>query len=358
MAVTMLAAPFSVFLDVNGNPLSGGKVYTYTAGTSTPKATYTDSTGVTQNSNPVILDSAGRAAIWMNGAYKIVLKDSTDTTIYTTDNVTSSTAVGDMTAAVYDPASIREQLVGLSATQTLSNKSVATPAISTTSTAIINAAFVKTVPTLQKFTSGSGTYTTPTGVAWIRVRMVGGGGGGAGGGTTGRTDGGAGGNTTFGTTLLVANGGGGGVGNASSSAGGTASLGTGPIGIANQGVTGSSGSNPGGNAVGLPGGSGGSTPFGGGGGFGGTSGTNPGTAAIANTGAGGGGGGVNNSATSASSGGGGSAGGYVDAIITSPSATYSYAVGAAGSAGSAGTNGGAGGAGGSGFIIVEEFYIG
>jgi hypothetical protein len=52
----------------------------------------------------------------------------------------------------------------------------------------------------------------------------------------------------------------------------------------------------------------------------------------------------------------GGAGGYVDAIITTLSATYSYAVGAGGSGGSAGVNGYAGGAGGSGIIIIEEYY--
>jgi hypothetical protein len=52
----------------------------------------------------------------------------------------------------------------------------------------------------------------------------------------------------------------------------------------------------------------------------------------------------------------GAAGGYLDAIIGSPSSTYSYAVGAAGSGGSAGTSGNSGGSGGSGVIIVEEHY--
>jgi hypothetical protein len=52
---------------------------------------------------------------------------------------------------------------------------------------------------------------------------------------------------------------------------------------------------------------------------------------------------------------GGASGGYLEAIITSPSATYGYAVGAAGAASSGGTH--QGGAGGSGIVIVEEYYI-
>lgn len=92
-------APYVFFqeFDNNGDPLSGGKVYTYEAGTTTPKATYTDSTGNTANANPVVLDSSGRADIWLgDGGYKFVLKTSADVTIKTVDNVggTGSTAFG------------------------------------------------------------------------------------------------------------------------------------------------------------------------------------------------------------------------------------------------------------------------
>src|SRR5579871_4449483 len=66
--------PQTQFLDQTGVPLSGGIVCTYQAGTSTPQATYTDSTGTVPNANPVVLDSAGRANIWWQAAaYKVVL---------------------------------------------------------------------------------------------------------------------------------------------------------------------------------------------------------------------------------------------------------------------------------------------
>src|SRR5580698_7456291 len=67
-------------------------------------------------------------------------------------------------------------------------------------------------PTVQKFASGTGTYTTPTSPRtplYLKVRMVGGGGGGASSGGTSNI-GGTGGNSTFGTSLLTANGGAGG----------------------------------------------------------------------------------------------------------------------------------------------------
>ena len=75
------------FFDDNGDPLSGGKIYSYEAGTSTPKATYSEATGTTENANPVILDSRGEAAIYLSGAYKLILKDSDDVQIWSMDNV-------------------------------------------------------------------------------------------------------------------------------------------------------------------------------------------------------------------------------------------------------------------------------
>lgn len=77
--------------DGNGDPLSGGKLYTYAAGTSTPLATYTDSTGGTQNDNPTVLDTRGEAPIWrtVGVLYKFVLKTSADVTLWTINNIGS-----------------------------------------------------------------------------------------------------------------------------------------------------------------------------------------------------------------------------------------------------------------------------
>lgn len=72
------------FFDGNGNPLSGGKLYTYEAGTTTPQVTYTSSAGTILHANPIILDAAGRvpgsSEIWLvdNAVYKFVLKDGND----------------------------------------------------------------------------------------------------------------------------------------------------------------------------------------------------------------------------------------------------------------------------------------
>jgi len=211
-----------------------------------------------------------------------------------------------------------------------------------------------TVPhTVQVFTSGSGTYTTPANCKAIQVMLVGGGGGGSSGGSASNNSGTAGGNTTFGTSLLTGAGGAGGVNNAGTTAQGGAGTVSSPaagIGLSGGNAT---GGGYGASGVIVNGGAGGNSAFGGGAGCnintaGGTAQTNTGGG-----GAGGGGGAV----AGVIGGTGGGAGGYVNALITSPSATYSYAVGAGGSGGGAGTNGQAGGAGGSGVIYVMEFYV-
>lgn len=80
------------FFDNSGAPLTGGKLYTYAAGTTTPQATYTTSAGNVFHTNPIILDAAGRVPaggeIWLTFAsYKFVLNTSTDTLIATYDNI-------------------------------------------------------------------------------------------------------------------------------------------------------------------------------------------------------------------------------------------------------------------------------
>ena len=84
------------FRDSNGNPLAGGSLYTYTAGTSTPQATYIDQTGNTANANPVVLNSRGEAPVWLTigQTYKFVLYDAFSTLIYSVDQVTPTTPSG------------------------------------------------------------------------------------------------------------------------------------------------------------------------------------------------------------------------------------------------------------------------
>ena len=97
------------FFDNNGVILSGGKLYTYLAGTTTPVASYTTSAGNVARTNPIILDAAGRVAgggeIWITVGitYKFVLTDSNDVLIGTYDNVQSSQST-DSSLVTYTPA--------------------------------------------------------------------------------------------------------------------------------------------------------------------------------------------------------------------------------------------------------------
>lgn len=75
------------FCDANGAPLAGGLVYFYVVGTTTPKTTYKDSALTVPNTNPVILDAAGRATIWGSGLFRQVLLDVFGNTVW--DGVTS-----------------------------------------------------------------------------------------------------------------------------------------------------------------------------------------------------------------------------------------------------------------------------
>jgi len=86
---SLTPTPKQQFFDANGDPLVAGKVYTYAGGTTTPIATYTDQTGATANTNPIILDSRGMANIWLQPtiAYKFLITDENDVTQYTTDNI-------------------------------------------------------------------------------------------------------------------------------------------------------------------------------------------------------------------------------------------------------------------------------
>lgn len=79
----------SVFLNSVGAPCASCLLYTYAAGTTTPIATYTDSTGGTENTNPITLGADGGANVWLeNGtSYKFVLEDSLGDTIWTVDNM-------------------------------------------------------------------------------------------------------------------------------------------------------------------------------------------------------------------------------------------------------------------------------
>lgn len=97
--------PIQKFFANNGRPLVGGQLFTYVVGTNTKIATYVDSSGVTPNTNPIILDFRGECRVWLDPqlAYKFILSPADDTDpptapIWTVDNITASAAPFDNAA--------------------------------------------------------------------------------------------------------------------------------------------------------------------------------------------------------------------------------------------------------------------
>lgn len=204
-----------------------------------------------------------------------------------------------------------------------------------------------TLPTRQVLTSGTGaTYTTPAGARQLRIRMVGGGGGG--GALT--TNAGSNGTASEFNSIVADFGEGGGIGNGLGGAGGAS--GSGSASFRMSGQDGGDGQGSAGATINSISGAGGNSVFGGAGKAKSNAGTAAaGQAAKTNTGSGGGGA-INISGQSAAAGGG--AGEYVEIIINSPAASYTYTVGAGGAGGTAGSQ--AGGNGAAGIIIVDEYY--
>lgn len=96
-----LISPKDIYsaIDDNGNPLSGGQLYTYIAGSNTPADTWTDATGTVKNDNPIILDSRGEARVWLSDemVYKFVLRQPASeggAIIRTTDNIQANNGGG------------------------------------------------------------------------------------------------------------------------------------------------------------------------------------------------------------------------------------------------------------------------
>lgn len=90
-SLSILGGAGAQFFDNSGVPLAGGKLNVYRAGTTTPTPSYTTSAGTTPNSNPIVLDSAGRPPeqIWLDDSinYKFVVTDALDVVITTQDNL-------------------------------------------------------------------------------------------------------------------------------------------------------------------------------------------------------------------------------------------------------------------------------
>lgn len=108
-AISSLGGAGWQFFDNNGVPLSGGKLHVYEAGTTTLAVTYTSRSASTPNSNPIILDSAGRVSeeIWVDPGvfYKFTLSDANSVVLWTKDNIPGIIAEDTLSADIisYNP---------------------------------------------------------------------------------------------------------------------------------------------------------------------------------------------------------------------------------------------------------------
>lgn len=101
MTAIVMPTPKPQFLDANGDPLVGGKIYTYAAGTTTPKATYSDAAGTVPQTNPIILNALGEppSAVFWTGSYQVIIRDALDNLIYSVDGFQAPIGPNDLSAA-------------------------------------------------------------------------------------------------------------------------------------------------------------------------------------------------------------------------------------------------------------------
>lgn len=145
----------------DGAPLVGGKIYTYSAGTTTPLATYTNSGGGTANTNPIILNSLGQADIWLasSSSYKFSVYTSADVLLYTVDNIATPLDYLSLVTALASPPPIGSTAANTGAFTTLTGTTGNITTINSTTGNIttINA-------TTGNITTVNATTSTTTGV--------------------------------------------------------------------------------------------------------------------------------------------------------------------------------------------------
>lgn len=146
----------------DGNPLVGGKIYTYAAGTTTPLATYTDSGAGTANTNPIILNSLGQANIWLgSSSYKFSVYTSADVLLYTVDNINAPLDAAGLATALSSPTPIGNTVPNTGAFTTLA---ATTGNITTVNATTVNAATITATGTVTAETltfEGGGSITKP-----------------------------------------------------------------------------------------------------------------------------------------------------------------------------------------------------
>jgi len=155
----------------DGAPLVGGKIYTYSAGTTTPLATYTDSGAGTANTNPIILNSLGQANIWLTSAsYKFSVYTSADVLLYTVDNISAPLDAAGLATALSSPTPIGNTAPNTGAFTTLT---ATTGNITTVNATTSTTSGVTTTATLTFSGGGSMTKPSEPGIQAITAAVAG-----------------------------------------------------------------------------------------------------------------------------------------------------------------------------------------
>jgi len=282
------------FLPGTNTPLAGGKLFTYAGGTTTKQATYA-SDAQTPNTNPIILDANGQCVCFVDTTmkYDFTLSPSTDTdpptnSYWTVQNmgyqemiasfapINSPTftgvpkgptaSLGDSSTALATTQFVQNTIAGGLANTALTGTPTApTAAPGTSTTQIATTAFVGqeiTRASMQQIFTASGTFTVPTGVTKLKVRVWGGGGGGGGSTGTGSAASGGGGGgycegvatVTPGASIPIVIGTGGSAGSGSSAGGAATATTVAALSVTANGGGGGPGSSSGGTSVGGTGG--------------------------------------------------------------------------------------------------------
>lgn len=157
----------------DGNPLVGGKIYTYAAGTTTPLATYTDAGAGTANTNPIILNSLGQANIWLAAAssYKFSVYTSTDVLLYTVDSIATPIDYISLVTSLASPPPIGSTAPNTGAFTTLAatTGTITTVNCTTLAATTVNATTVNATTSTTTGVTTTGTLTFSGGGSLTKV---------------------------------------------------------------------------------------------------------------------------------------------------------------------------------------------
>lgn len=109
---TLLPTPEIQIIDQNGNPLESGSIETLVPGTTTPKPTWQDADQTILNTNPIVLDAAGRAIVYGSGIYRWIVRDSAGNLVF--DQLTADTSTGGLANGGVSTGSANAQVIAAS----------------------------------------------------------------------------------------------------------------------------------------------------------------------------------------------------------------------------------------------------